>query len=106
VKQGFPLSPTLFGIYIDKLEACLEVACCVRRTLASIVIILLIYVDDIFLMERNPNDLNKQLSILKEFCSSKRLTMNTYKKKVMIVKSKNTTYDTFVYDKNASEDVP
>ena len=24
VKQGFPLSPTLFGIYIDKLENCLE----------------------------------------------------------------------------------
>ena len=26
VKQGFPLSPTLFGIYIDKLEGCLEEA--------------------------------------------------------------------------------
>ena len=24
VKQGFPLSPTLFGIYINKLEGCLE----------------------------------------------------------------------------------
>ena len=26
VKQGFPLSPTLFDIYIDKLEGCLEEA--------------------------------------------------------------------------------
>ena len=26
VKQGCPLSPTLFGIYIDKLEGCLEEA--------------------------------------------------------------------------------
>jgi hypothetical protein len=29
VKQGWPLSPTLFGIYIDKLEDCLEKAGCV-----------------------------------------------------------------------------
>jgi hypothetical protein len=29
VKQGFPLSPTLFDIYIDKLQDCLEDAICV-----------------------------------------------------------------------------
>ena len=28
VKQGSPLSPTLFDIYIDKLEGCLGEACC------------------------------------------------------------------------------
>jgi hypothetical protein len=29
VNKGCPLSPTLFGIYIDKLEACLEETICV-----------------------------------------------------------------------------
>jgi hypothetical protein len=38
VKQGCPLSPTLFGIYIDKLEDCLEEAGCVGPTLIGIVI--------------------------------------------------------------------
>ena len=52
VKQGCPLSPTLFGIYIDKLEGCLEEAGCVGMILAGIVIILLLYVDDIVLLER------------------------------------------------------
>ena len=50
VKQGFPLSPTLFCIYIDKLEKCLEEAGCVSTILAGIVIVLLLYADDIVLM--------------------------------------------------------
>ena len=51
VKQGCHLSPTLFGIYIDKLERCLEEAGCAGTILDGIVIILLLYVDDIILME-------------------------------------------------------
>ena len=38
VKQGFPLSPTLFGIYINKLEGCLEEAGCAGTILAGIII--------------------------------------------------------------------
>jgi len=37
-KQGCPLPPTLFGIYIDKLEACLEEAGYVGTTLVELVI--------------------------------------------------------------------
>jgi hypothetical protein len=69
-KQGCPLSPTLFGIYIDKLEYCLEEAGCVGPTLTGIVINLLLYVYDIVLMARSPRDLENQLRILKEFCSN------------------------------------
>ena len=42
VKQCFSLSPTLSGIYIDKLEKCLEEAGCTGTILAGIVIILLL----------------------------------------------------------------
>ena len=51
VKQGFPLSPTLFGIYIDKLESCLQEAGCAGTILAGIVIILLLYAGDIIVLE-------------------------------------------------------
>jgi hypothetical protein len=105
VKQGCPLSPTLFGIYIDKLEECLEKEGCVGPTLTSIVINLLLYDDDIVLMARSPHDLENQLRILKDFCSNMGMTVNTDKTKVMIIKSNKIPYDTFVYDNNNLEEV-
>ena len=56
-----PCPPTLFGIYIDKLEDCLEKTCCVGPTLTSIVINLLLYANDIVLMARSPHDLENQI---------------------------------------------
>ena len=57
-------------------------------------------------MERNPYDLSKQLRILKDFYSSTGMTVNTDKKKVIIIKSNKITYDYFVYGKNILEEVP
>jgi hypothetical protein len=59
VKQGCPLSPTLFGIYIDKLEDCLEEAGCVGPTLTGIVINLLLYVMISFLWRGVPTILER-----------------------------------------------
>ena len=61
VKQGFPLSPTIFDIYIDKLEGCLEEAGCIGTTLAGIVIIFILHTDDIYLMSRCPFGFDKKL---------------------------------------------
>jgi hypothetical protein len=77
VKQGCHLYPTLFDIDIDKLEGCLEGASCVCLTLASIVIILLLYVDDIVLVFKIPHDLNKKLKIINHLCSSMTMNINT-----------------------------
>jgi hypothetical protein len=96
VKQGCPSSPTLFGIYIDKLEECLEKAGCVGPTLTGIVINLLLYVDDIVLMQKSPHDLENQLRILKDFCSNMGMIVNIDKTKVMIIKSNKIPYDTFI----------
>ena len=82
VKQGWPLSPTLFGICINKLEGCLEEAHSAGTILAGIVIILLLYADDIILLDRCPFDLDKQLRFLKDFCSTMGMTVNTDKNKL------------------------
>jgi hypothetical protein len=73
--------------------------------LVGIVIILLLYVDDIVLMAMISYDIDKQLKILKGFCSSIGMTINTNKTKVMIIKSKRITYTNFMYDNNILEEV-
>jgi hypothetical protein len=99
------LSPTLFGIYFDKLEDCFEKECCVDSTLTSIVINIFIYDNDIVLMERIPHDLENQLRILKDFYSNKGMSVNTHKTKVMVIKSNKIPYDTFISDNNNLEEV-
>jgi hypothetical protein len=84
----------------------LEDAGCVGPTLASIVIILLLYVDDIVLMVKSPYDLGKHLITLKDFRSSMGMNMNTDKTKVVIIQFKRITYNTFVYDNNSLAEVP
>ena len=69
LNKVIPFSLFFFGIYIDKLEKCLEEAGCVGTILARMVIILLLYVDDIVLMARCSSDLDKQSWIVKYFCS-------------------------------------
>ena len=67
------MSLALFGIYIDKLEGCLEEVDCVNINLASIIIILLLHADDI--MVRSPYDLEMQQKILKYFFLSMRIIL-------------------------------
>ena len=59
--------------------------------------ILLLYADDIVLLERCPSDLDKQLNLLKDFCSTMGMTVNTDKTKVMIIKSKKAKFILILY---------
>jgi len=62
-----PLSPSLFGIYIDKLEECLEDACCDGLSLIGMVIIISLYVDYIILLSRSHDDIDMWLKILQDY---------------------------------------
>jgi hypothetical protein len=99
------MCPTLFVIYIDKLEACLEELGCVNTTLDGIVVVLLLYIGDIVLLVRFPFDLDKRQTILKYLCSSMGTSINTDKTKFMIIKFEKITYANLVYDNNNLEEV-
>ena len=89
VKQGCPLSPTLFGLYIDDLPAAVlrEAGADLPRLGDGWRVPPLLYADDLVLMATSAAWLQAQLDKLEAFASAWGLTVNAGKTKVMVVES-------------------
>ena len=96
VKQDCPLSPTLFGLYIDKLEAWLRKTDGEGVLLAGYVVKLLLYADDLILISQTTHGLREHLRALEHFCQEAGMQMSVSKTKIMIFslsrKGKLTTF--------------
>ena len=88
VKQGDPLSPLLFGLFIDRIEKCMAdmiPTCGVQ--LGNNLLQVLLYADDLVLLAESPFDLQKMLDTLQKFCLHNALTVNNRKSEVVIFNS-------------------
>jgi Reverse transcriptase (RNA-dependent DNA polymerase) len=89
LKQGCPLSPALFGLYFDRLEAYLEKAMegkgiSVRvPTVLRLNIFMLLYADDLILLAETPSSLQYLVTEMEAFCVTNGLIINCTKSKVM-----------------------
>jgi hypothetical protein len=108
VKQGCPLSSTLFGIYIDELESFLHEhiqegdGCLLHQVLIS----LLLFVDDLVLLASTPEGLQRQIDALANFCDLRQLTVNLGKTKVLIFNaSKSSLTDLHFYYRGAEIEI-
>ena len=84
VRQGCPLSPVLFNIFVNELA---ERLCktglgvpAADKTICS-----LFYADDVVILAKCPLDLQKMISVVDKFCDEWRMKLNLNKSKVMIV---------------------
>jgi len=85
VKQGCPLSPLLFGLYLDGLEKHLDALDGNSPPqLADIIVKLLLYANDLALMSETPQGLQRQIDALSEFYVERQLVINVSKTKVMV----------------------
>ena len=85
VKQGDPLSPLLFGLFIDEFEQWL-----LRRhphagvRLEGRLVQMLLYADDMVLLADTPQTLQRQLDLLHEFCLTKDMEVNVPKTEIVV----------------------
>jgi len=90
VKQGCPLSPLLFGIFLDDFEKHLQRT--VPPELAQIpqlhghTVPPMLFAADMLLISTSVEGLNSQLFSLQIYCHNKKLTVNGAKTQVMILK--------------------
>ncbi len=91
VKQGCPLSPNLFGLYIDALEGWLQ-----RRVpregaaLGQLILQLLLFADDLVLFSESAAGLQRLLNALADFCKEWQLTINCAKTEVVVFRNAKT----------------
>jgi hypothetical protein len=81
VKQGCPLSPLLFGIYLDALEGRLDDKECDALALAGMHVQLSFFANDFVLTSESEVGQQQQLNALQQFCVEHGLIVNVEKQK-------------------------
>lgn len=84
VKQGDPLSPLLFAIFIDDLVDALEKVGCRGLQLGYVIIRAILYADDVAILAETEEDMDRYLKALYDYASSNGLKINVGKTKAMV----------------------
>ena len=107
VKQGCPVSPLLFGMYIDEIERLLNDAKdqIDAPFLMGTLVAILLFADDIAMFAYSAKGLQAQLSILQQFCKDRGLDVNVSKTKIVVFEARKTDAPSFFYNTQAIEQV-
>ena len=94
VRQGCPLSPLLFSLFISDLEHELLANSSGKVRIGEQEVRVIMFADDLVLLAETSAGLQQSLSALYHYCHSWQLTINADKSKVMIFSKTSRTYST------------
>lgn len=78
------MSPLLFSLFVEDLELYLQEDTNSGILIDDIVLILLLFADDMAILAKTPIELQTNLNLLHEYCNRWGLKVNTTKTKIMI----------------------
>jgi hypothetical protein len=88
VKQGDPLSPLLFGLFIDKIESFLRDKYPTAGVLLlNKIVQVLLYADDLALMTTSADDMQHLLDGLSDFCKASGMQVSIKKSEIVVFNS-------------------
>lgn len=94
VKQGCPLSPLLFGLYIEGLEAYVKTKMPqAGPSCGDVYMAMLMYADDTAVLANSPQELQQLLDCIQEWCSEHGMTIHVDKTEIVVF---NTTASTLL----------
>ena len=88
LKQGEVISPMLFSLFIEDLELFLQDDQCCGLSIADITFILMLFADDMVILGKDRDDLQKSLDRLEYYCNKRGLEVNTEKTKVGVFRKR------------------
>ena len=81
VRQGECLSPFLFAMYLNDIENTLKTNKFEGINMGLTRMLILLYVDDAVILSDSRDNLQQGLTIINEYCTKWKITLNTDKKK-------------------------
>jgi hypothetical protein len=88
LRQGEVLSPLLFSLFVEDLEMFLQNNINSGLQLDDIVLILLLFADDMAIVGKSPEEIQNHLNNLHTYCNTWGLKVNTDKTKIMVFRKK------------------
>ena len=95
LKQGEVISPVLFSLFVDDLELFLQDDPNCGIKINALLMIVLLFADDMVILGNSQSDLQCRLNLSKEYCDKWGLQVNSEKTKVMVFRKRvnsNITY--------------
>jgi hypothetical protein len=89
LRQGDIISPVLFSLFIDDIELFLQHDINCGWELNDIILILLLFADDMAILGNSPEEINNSLVLLHNNCTKWSLEVNVDKTKVMFFRKRS-----------------